>query len=411
MGAQRTASGRPSAAPLLALNAPDRSPMPPEQAPADANTRRRCLPSAMSLLLAVRSSQAAAPAPAIAKHIAAGVIENFLPCSRARELRAFDLAADLRPHAHDLGGLLPARAGRKVRGPPLQDLPTPVSFACRRLGANHGCQLRRMEMGWIGATSEFFSSSGPRRPGRPSIHYLSQHPDVLMSDPKDARFFQAEYERGLDYYISGIFQELCWSTVVGDAAPQHLYLPYAARRDSCNCTDGTACGDLSRSGRARRFGLLEQRLPENETRSFDEADEPQVSNGCARAPASRSRTRAPTTQRSPERGVVHLQRAFGFCIEPGYYARYIELYQSLFGKDKLKILFFEDLQRDPNGTINHFSSSWTCDRSHCRIPEPRTRPSASRPPGSSSWRAACRRSTAYPLNEWDQDQGADRGAC
>jgi Sulfotransferase domain len=52
------------------------------------------------------------------------------------------------------------------------------------------------------------------------------------------------------------------------------------------------------------------------------------------------------------KGKTHLQRAFGFYIEPGYYARYIEFYQSLFGKDKLKILFFEDLQRDPNGTIN-----------------------------------------------------------
>ena len=48
---------------------------------------------------------------------------------------------------------------------------------------------------------------GTAKAGTTSVHYyLSQHPDVLMSDPKEPLFFQIEYERGLDYYLSTYFR-------------------------------------------------------------------------------------------------------------------------------------------------------------------------------------------------------------
>ena len=88
-----------------------------------------------------------------------------------------------------------------------------------------------------------------------------------------------------------------------------------------------------------------------ETRPFDEAIELNIER-MRHGPCFETEEEGIHYAEIAKKGRVHLQRAFGFYIEPGYYARYIELYQSLFGKDKLKILFFEDLQRDPNGTIN-----------------------------------------------------------
>jgi Sulfotransferase family len=193
---------------------------------------------------------------------------------------------------------------------------------------------------------------GTAKAGTTSVHYyLSQHPDVLMSTPKEPWFFQIEYERGLDYYFSTYFKGYDGQLVIGDAAPQHLYLPYVARR--IHATIPTArlaviCRDPVDRAVSAYWHNVSRGI---ETRPFDEVIELNIERmRCG--PCFETEEEGVRYAEIARRGGAHLQRAFGFYIEPGYYARYIDLYQSLFGKDKLKILFFEDLQRDPNGTIN-----------------------------------------------------------
>jgi hypothetical protein len=193
---------------------------------------------------------------------------------------------------------------------------------------------------------------GTAKGGTTSVHYyLSQHPDVLMSDPKEPLFFQTEYERGVDYYLSTYFKNYAGQRVLGDAAPQHLYLPYAARR--IQATVPTArFAVICRNPVDRAISSYWHSASRGvETRPFDEAIERNLDR-MRDGPCFETEEEAIHYTEIAKKGRIHLQRAFGFYIEPGYYARYIELYQSLFGKDKLKILFFEDLQRDPNATIN-----------------------------------------------------------
>jgi hypothetical protein len=47
-------------------------------------------------------------------------------------------------------------------------------------------------------------------------------------------------------------------------------------------------------------------------------------------------------------GNAALQREFGFYVEPGHYAEAVERYRALFGVERMKVLFFEDLARDPD---------------------------------------------------------------
>jgi Sulfotransferase domain len=193
---------------------------------------------------------------------------------------------------------------------------------------------------------------GTAKAGTTSVHYyLSQHPDVLMSNPKEPTFFQTEYERGLDYYFSTYFKNYTGQSIVGDAAPQHLYLPYVARR--IHATVPTArLAVICRDPVDRAISAYWQSASRGvETRSFDEVIELNIER-MRHGPCFETEEEGAHYAEIARKGRVHLQRAFGFYIEPGYYARYIELYQSLFGRDKLRILFFEDLQRDPSGTIN-----------------------------------------------------------
>ena len=225
-----------------------------------------------------------------------------------------------------------------------------------------------------------------------------------MSDPKEPRFFQTEYEHGLDYYLSTYFKNYAGQTVVGDAAPQHLYLPYVVWR--IHATVPTArlaviCRDpVDRAVSAYWHSASEELKPGLSTRRSSA-----ISSGCAR-PLFRDGGRGDPLRRDRQEGPRPFAAGVRFYIEPGYYARYIELYQSLFGKDKLKILFFEDLQRDPNGTINQLLDflglppialrSQRAERGHQQA--------AARIIGSL---AACRQCTHLPASE-DENQGADR---
>ena len=206
-------------------------------------------------------------------------------------------------------------------------------------------------MSWSMDCPNFFLI-GTAKGGTTSLYYyLSQHPDVLMSNPKEPWFFQVEYERGIEYYWARYFKGYAGQGVAGDASTRHLYLPYVARRihaTAPNARLAVICRNpvdrcVSAYWHSTSRGV--------ETRPFDAAIEANLERmRCG--PCFETEAEGIRYAEIANRSRVDLQRAFGFYIEPGYYARYIELYQSLFGRDRIEILFFEDLQRDPNGTVN-----------------------------------------------------------
>jgi len=72
---------------------------------------------------------------------------------------------------------------------------------------------------------------GATKAGTTSLHYyLTQHSDILMSDPKEPPFFRLEYERGPDWYWRTYFRRHAGQREAGDGAPQNLYLPFVAPR-------------------------------------------------------------------------------------------------------------------------------------------------------------------------------------
>ena len=61
-------------------------------------------------------------------------------------------------------------------------------------------------------------------------YYLSQHPQVFISEPKEPKFFESEYEKGLDYYWDTYFADWSGEAAVGDCRVVHLFLPYVVER-------------------------------------------------------------------------------------------------------------------------------------------------------------------------------------
>jgi len=194
---------------------------------------------------------------------------------------------------------------------------------------------------------------GANKAGTTSLYYyLSQHPDVSMSTPKEPRFFSAEYDRGFEYYRRTYFRQYGGERIIGDAATQHLYLPFVARRIAANIHDPrftVICRNpvdrvVSNYWHRTSTGL--------ETRSFEEAIDLNLrllAEGQSFATESEAILYAKVFRDSGDAGLI---KDFCFYIEPGCYAQNIDVYRSIFGAERIKILFFEDLEANPEAVTN-----------------------------------------------------------
>jgi hypothetical protein len=190
---------------------------------------------------------------------------------------------------------------------------------------------------------------GTSKAGSTSLyHYLSQHPDVFMSDPKEPPFFQVECQLGMEYYWCSYFRKYAGQKEIGEACTKNLQLPFVAPR----------IGDMLPE--ARLFVLCRNPVDRAisaywdsyshgvEMLDFEAAIEKNLRRLEA-GPRFEDETEAALYARVASQGPKALQRAYGFYIEPGYYAEHIERYRALFGQDRMMIIFFDDLTRDAPG--------------------------------------------------------------
>lgn len=189
---------------------------------------------------------------------------------------------------------------------------------------------------------------GAAKCGTTSLHeLLAQHPDICMSNPKEPFFFEAEFENGPDYYLKTYFPHYTGEKEVGESRHRNLYLPYVPRRIHELVPD------------ARFLVLVRQPVDrawshwwhwyvrDVEKNPFDVA----ISRNLDRLENNSGAWSADDTA-----GYVDtLDRENGYSptesyIDSGYYARQVGTYADIFGRDRIKILFFEDLVADPLGT-------------------------------------------------------------
>jgi len=71
---------------------------------------------------------------------------------------------------------------------------------------------------------------GTQKGGTTSLfHYLQKHPNVLSPEKKEIQYFSWNYRRGLLWYRS-FFPKKKNNKIAGEASPDYLFHPYAAKR-------------------------------------------------------------------------------------------------------------------------------------------------------------------------------------
>jgi Sulfotransferase domain len=189
---------------------------------------------------------------------------------------------------------------------------------------------------------------GAAKCGTTSLHgYLGQHPQICVSLPKEPFFFEAEWEHGADFYFHRYFSHWAGEMIVGEARHRNLYLPYVPQRI------------FEYNPEARLIVCL--RNPVDRAVShwwhwFSRGEE--VLSFHDSICQDWRRIQAGVCYNTPENRKIYAEalRADGkgflrTYLDSGYYEEQILRYLSLFPKQRLKVILFEDLVADPHRVI------------------------------------------------------------
>lgn len=192
---------------------------------------------------------------------------------------------------------------------------------------------------------------GPSRTGTTSLYYyLSQHPDVCMSFSKEPPFFQVEYERGLEYYWKTYFQAYSGQRHAGEAAHQNFRLPYVTPRIAESIPDARFFV-LCRNPVDRAFSAYWYNVTRSqEYRSFEQAIQDNLRR-LETGPLFEDEREARLYAEAVHNHGPKDQVPYASYLDSGYYARHIDRFAATFGRDRIRIFFFEDLVRDPHSVV------------------------------------------------------------
>lgn len=193
---------------------------------------------------------------------------------------------------------------------------------------------------------------GAGKAGSTSLaYYIAQHPEIFMSYPKEPPFFQTEYEKGLDYYWQSYFRGYAGERHAGEAAHQNGRLPFVAQRIH-KAVPQAKLFLICRNPVERAFSAYWHNVTRGiERRSFEDAIAQNLER-LHKGPLFLDETEAPlyaeAVQRQRREGAV----SYASYVDSGHYADVVERYAALFGPDRIKVLFFEDLAEDPQSVVD-----------------------------------------------------------
>jgi len=154
---------------------------------------------------------------------------------------------------------------------------------------------------------------GPDKTGSTWLYeILRQHPQCFVPDCKDIYFFDRYYNRGFHWYLSFFNKSPSTALAIGELSHDYLFSQEAAKRIRNHLPNVRLLTSL-RNPVERTFSHYLQLVRSGLTRqSFDEA-----------------------------------LKSFPELINNSRYAKHLNIYFKLFGRNQIKVLFFDKLQTDP----------------------------------------------------------------
>jgi hypothetical protein len=221
-----------------------------------------------------------------------------------------------------------------------------------------GESARRVPAEWKNGSRMAFPSFfvvGAAKSGTTSLHvYLDQHPDIFMSKPKEPFFFEAEYDRGPEYYYRRYFGGWNGEREVGESRHRNLYLPYIPERIHCYNPEARILAILRNPAERAishwwhcfRGGFDWHTRGKESLGLFDalQADLKRIRSGAVVWPPEEIARYA--ADAGDER--QGSQRTY---LDTGYYLEQLKRYEAVFGRSRMHVILADDLFQEPAKTM------------------------------------------------------------
>lgn len=168
---------------------------------------------------------------------------------------------------------------------------------------------------------------GAARSGTTSLtRYLDAHPQVYMCQPKEPRFFDKHYDRGLDWYRS-LFSHATTETELGEATPTYMYNEQAIPRLAEAIPNARLVAILRNPVDRAYSNYWLLRSLKRESMSFAEAIRADHVHADRASPGQRT------------------------YLDRGRYLRQLQHVSHYYPRESLHVLLFEDLRDRPRETF------------------------------------------------------------
>lgn len=197
------------------------------------------------------------------------------------------------------------------------------------------------------ATPNFFIVGPPKCATTSLAYYLKQHPDIFISDPKETRFFDLEYKKGIEFYERTYFAEVNYEKAVGEATATYTFLPYVAERIKKHYPSAKLLFCF-RDPTERAFSeWLMHKSMGREPLAFRESIEENELNFVSHegtSGAHRYETRCKLMRES-------LRQNYRVYIQSGLYGQQLQTYFALFPLDQIYLVNYSTLKTNPKLTL------------------------------------------------------------
>ncbi len=190
---------------------------------------------------------------------------------------------------------------------------------------------------------------GPPKTASTSLHYyLSQHPQIYMSDTKETRYFDYDYQPNLEGYDK-FFENAANQPIIGEATPTYALLPFVADRIKKHFP-GIKLILCFRNPVDRAFSGWSMRKARGaETLSFREAlEENAKQRKTVDFKGEEGLKRWKDDQEMNNKKNKILYRTY---IDGGMYAEILKNYRSLFPENQIMIIWADELRKDVHKTL------------------------------------------------------------
>lgn len=191
-----------------------------------------------------------------------------------------------------------------------------------------------------------FMILGAAKCGTTSLHaWLDQHPQTHMSNPKEPKYFEMQYEKGSEHYLATCFEGWDGKKLLGESRHRNLILPWVPQRIK-ESNPNVKMIVLARNPIDRCLSHWWVRMRRyKDSLHFEDAvlaDMERIASG---------RRQETAEEYARYQAAADPSTIYRTYVDTGYYAEQIERYRQYFPESQIRIFLFEDLQSRPKEVV------------------------------------------------------------